>query len=51
LNCNNFAIKTTLSKSLKLKEILEHLRSGTKQINPNKFNIIIYEADTIFLGT
>jgi hypothetical protein len=51
LNYNNFAIKTMLNKSLELKEILEHLRSGTKQINLNEFNIIIYEADIIFLGT
>jgi hypothetical protein len=51
LNCNNFAIKTTLNMVLKPKEILEHLRSGMKQINSGEFTIIIYETNIIFLAT
>jgi hypothetical protein len=51
LDRNNFAIKLTLNKALKLKKILEHLRSGTKQINPGEFAIIIYETNIIVLTT
>jgi hypothetical protein len=51
LDTNNFAIKSTLNKVLKLKKILEHLRLRAKQIKPSEFTIIIYEVDLIFLAT
>jgi hypothetical protein len=51
LNGENFVVKHTFNKLLKFKKILGNLRFMMKQINSDKFTIIINKAHIIFLVT
>ena len=50
LDCQNFSIKVSFNKFLKLLKHRENLKLILKQINPCKLAIIINETDIVFLS-
>jgi hypothetical protein len=50
LHCNNFPIKESLDKGLKLMEFLKHLGFELNKIDPRKFTKVINETHILIVS-